>query len=343
MAASNQTKMNPFTKKAYSANFFTLRDAAKLLPVSQNLPELLSTIDQHNVVVLVGEAGSGKTTQLPKAILQADAARQTPTGVKLALTQNRRLAAQLVADRIAEEMDVPLGEAVGLRYRGRDLRKSTTRLEVVTDGTLLAAARSDKTLNAYGVIIIDEAHQHTCATDLLLGLLKELAETRKQDLKIIIMSATIDADLFTNFFPGSVCATVSGREHKVDVRYLEKQPTRVRDAIVDTIVYVHLTQQSGNILVFASGVREIHEIISGVQNAIKNRFERKDMGPLSYWPLYAQLPADEQDNAVESVAPAPSNGKPGRKLIVATNIAETSITLTGVTHVIDSCRVKSKV
>ena len=211
-------------------------------------------------------------------------------------------------------------------------------------GSLVAAAKSDVDLQSYGAIVIDEAHQHTVPTDLLLGLLKELAAKRKDDLKIIIMSATIDADLFLKFLPGSVLETVSGRTHKVSVSYLAEPPTD--DTIVDTILQVHLTGRNGNILVFVSGVREIHQIIEKVQKALNGptaRFGPLETGPLECWPLHATLSPEAQDDAVETSSPAPQNGRPGRKLLIATNIAETSVTLTGVTHVIDSCKVKSKI
>ena len=211
-------------------------------------------------------------------------------------------------------------------------------------GSLVAAAKSDVDLKNYGAIFIDEAHQHTVPTDILLGLLKELAARRKDDLKIIIMSATIDADLFLKFLPGSVLETVSGRTHKVSVSYLAEPPTG--NTIVDTILQVHLTGRSGNILVFVSGVKEIRRIITDVQNALNGptaRFGPLEIGPLECWPLYATLSPEAQDDAVETISPAPQNGQLGRKLLLATNIAETSVTLTGVTHVIDSCKVKSRI
>jgi pre-mRNA-splicing factor ATP-dependent RNA helicase DHX15/PRP43 len=259
-------------------------------------------------------------------------------------------------------MDVQVGNVVGLKHRGRDLTNRTTRLEVVTDGksisicdklssfiydilgSLFAAAKSDADLQNYGAIVIDEAHQHTVPTDLLLGLLKELAARRKDDLKIIIMSATIDADLFLKSLPGSVLETVSGRTHKVSVSYLAEPPTD--DTIVETILQVHLNGRNGNILVFVSGVREIHQIIEKVQKALNGptaRFGPLEIGPLECWPLHAKLSPEAQDDAVETISPVPQNGQLGRKLLIATNIAETSVTLTEVTHVIDSCKVKSKI
>jgi pre-mRNA-splicing factor ATP-dependent RNA helicase DHX15/PRP43 len=200
-------------------------------------------------------------------------------------------------------------------------------------------------LQNYGAIVIDEAHQHSVPTDLLLGLIKELAARRKDDLKIIIMSATIDADLFLKFLPGSVLETVSGRTHKVSVSYLA-QPPPDDETIVETILQVHLNGRNGNILVFVSGVREIHHIIEKVEEALdgdKARFSPLEIGPLECWPLHGTLSPEAQDDAVETISPAPQNGQLGRKLLIATNVAETSVTLTGVTHVIDSCKVKSKI
>ncbi|KAL8834431.1 MAG: hypothetical protein Q9170_003753 [Blastenia crenularia] len=339
---SSTTNMNPFTNKAYSGNYFVLREKAKTLPVSQRIPQLLSSIKQSNVVVLVGETGSGKTTQLPKAMLLDDELNKS--GKKLALTQNRVLAAQLTAQRIAEEMDVEVGGVVGLKHRGRDSTISKTRLEVITDGSLVVAARNDPCLQAYGAIVIDDAHQHSVATDLLLGLLKELSVKRKDDLKIIVMSATIDAALFLDFFPGSILETVGGREHQVLVSYLPEPPEE--DTIVEVILQVHLTGQPGNILAFVSGVPEMFRIMDKIYKALngpERRFAPNEIGPLHCLPLHARLSPDAQDDAVESVAPAPQQGKIGRKLLVATNIAETSVTLTGVAHVIDSCKFKSKI
>lgn len=236
-----------------------------------------------------------------------------------------------------------LGGVVGVRYKGIDKVTEETLLEVLTDGSLLVSAEHDRTLPGYGAIVIDEAHQHTCPTDLLMGLIKQLIEKgERPDLKIIIMSATIDADSFKNFFPGSVIKEVAGRQHNLIIKYLEEEPVDVLEAVIQTILQIHLFERSGNILVFVSGVREINKVIKGVKSRLKEeRYKRA--GPMSCHPLHAQLSREAEEEAVDSVAPAFATGKPGRKLVVATNVAETSITITGVGHVVDSLRYKAKI
>ncbi|THY85280.1 hypothetical protein D6C93_08263 [Aureobasidium pullulans] len=236
--------MNPYTNKPYSANYPVLVRQTQGYPVTAAIPSLLQTLRDNRVMVVVGETGSGKTTILPKEILGA-----SMTALKIGVTQNRRLATSLTGERIADLVDVIPGTIVGLRFRGRNLTSRGTLLEVVTDGLLLALAMSDPNLSEYGVIVIDEAHQHTVATDLLLGLLKELLHTRT-DLKVVIMSATIDSGMFTDYFPGSVLRTVGGRQHDVHVHYLKETPVDVVGAIVTTVLQIHLTERGGNILVF---------------------------------------------------------------------------------------------
>jgi pre-mRNA-splicing factor ATP-dependent RNA helicase DHX15/PRP43 len=214
-------------------------------------------------------------------------------------------------------------------------------------GTLLALAKKDPALFEYGVVIIDEAHQHTVATDLLLGLLRDL--TGKNGLKIIIMSATMDAQAFIDFFPRSTLVEVPGREFKVHIKYAANPPQgedEDLDMLVATILQTHLMGQSGNILVFVSGVAMINRVIRRVSDAVlvdeTARFAPHDIGALMCYPLHSQLTPEAIEMAVESVPPNRTySDKPSRKLIVATNIAETSVTITGVTHVIDTLKVKS--
>ncbi|RYN21323.1 Pre-mRNA-splicing factor ATP-dependent RNA helicase [Alternaria arborescens] len=339
--------INHYTGEQFSENYYAQRKLADRLPVSQHKSAISDAVDNNDVVVLVGETGSGKSTQVPQMLLESNIV--VKHGKKVVVTQPRQLAAQKVAERIAEELDVRLGSTVGVRYRGvNNTTANVTCLEIVTDGTLLALAKSDPALSEYGVVIIDEAHQHTMATDLLLGLLQNLAG--KNSLKIIIMSATMDAQTFINFFPRSTLVEVPGREFKVHIKYTADPPQgedQDLEILVDTILQTHLMGQRGNILVFVSGVRMINKVIQRVEDALKEggdraRFAPRDIGTLRCYPLHSQLTPDAIDAAVESVPPTRAD-KVSRKLIVATNIAETSVTITGVTHVIDTMKVKSRV
>ncbi|THX57600.1 pre-mRNA-splicing factor ATP-dependent RNA helicase PRP43 [Aureobasidium pullulans] len=330
--------INPHTGKPFSASYEAIRRQARALPVAQHMPRLLSAIRNNPVTIIVGETGSGKSTQVPKHVV--DDLSDMLNGKVVCLTQPRRLAAQSVAERIAIEMDVPMGSAVGLKYRGHDTTGPHTRLEVNTDGTAVAMAKVDKMMSRFGVVIIDEAHQHSVPTDLLLGLLKDLLRRRK-DLKVVIMSATIDTDLFRNYFPQSVVETVSGRQYPVTVNFLREPSRNLIADIIEMVFFIHHTSIVGDILVFVSGVREITKIITGIEKGLLGeRFQ--GMLPLECLPLHSKLPVEDQDLAVHSLAPMGRSAL-GRKVIVSTNIAETSITIERTTHVVDSCKAKSNI
>jgi pre-mRNA-splicing factor ATP-dependent RNA helicase DHX15/PRP43 len=310
------------------------------------MSEIQTAIRDHPVVVLCSQTGSGKTTQLAKEMVDTD------EHIRVVLTQNRRLAVTSVGSRIASELDVAPGFLVGLRFRGESSASSQTRLDVVTDGTLLAMAKGDPRFTRYDVVIVDEAHAHTVATDMVMGLLKIALENGRSGLKVVIMSATINQALFSEFLPQAFIKEIPGRAHAVRIRYLEKEPSDYDFALVNTIIQVHLTGRAGNILVFVSGQSEIVDIIDKVKRILNEKLEYESVedsdgeatpGTLVCYKLFGALSAAQQDHTVNSVAPINvPDGSFGRKLIVATNIAETSITLTGVTHVIDSCRAKSK-
>ena len=229
--------------------------------------------------------------------------------------------------------------------------RTLCRLSIIAnsiEGTLFAEAKGDQLLSRYGAIIIDEAHEHTVATDLLLGHLRELLTVR-DDLKLIIMSATLNADLYKSYFPGCGVREIEGRSYPVEISYLPKTPLggdETMQAIVDTVLQICLRERSGDILVFVSGVAEIAAVITKVQAAIdgdKRQYGPDEIGPIECVPLHSKLSQEQQTASVASVAVAGEHDRPGRKLIVATNVAETSITLPGVTHVVDSLLVKHKI
>ncbi|HST83991.1 MAG TPA: ATP-dependent RNA helicase HrpA [Kineosporiaceae bacterium] len=301
------------------------------LPVSQRKDDLLAAIRDHQVVILAGETGSGKTTQLPKICLELG------RGVRglIGHTQPRRLAARSVAERIAEEVGSPLGETIGYTVRFTDQVSDGTLVKLMTDGILLAEIQRDRMLTKYDTLIIDEAHERSLTIDFLLGYLKQLLP-RRPDLKVIITSATIDPQAFSRHFDDAPIVEVSGRTYPVEVRYRplvitayndtedeedEEGVEVVRDQIQAVCEAVEELQQQGDgdILVFFSGEREIRDAADAL---------RKSAGPTTeIVPLYARLSAAEQHKVFAPHA--------GRRVVLATNVAETSLTVPGIRYVVD--------
>ncbi len=282
------------------------------LPVSAHREELLEAIREHQVVVVAGETGSGKTTQLPKLCLELGRER-------IAHTQPRRLAARTVAARIAEELRVPLGEAVGYAVRFRDRSRADTRVRLMTDGLLLAEIRRDKLLRRYDTVIVDEAHERSLNIDFLLGYLARILP-RRPDLKLIITSATIDPERFSRHFGDGPVVEVSGRTYPVEVRYrpVEDPDRDQEDAIADAVDEL-LREGPGDVLVFLSGEREIRDTADVVAGRLGAGTE--------VLPLYARLSAAEQQKIFRPHAK--------RRVVLATNVAETSLTVPGIRYVVD--------
>ncbi len=303
------------------------------LPVSERRHELADAIRAHQVVVVAGETGSGKTTQLPKICLESGRGIRGTIGH----TQPRRLAARTVAQRIADELGSPLGETVGYTVRFTDQVSDRTLVKLMTDGILLAEIQRDRRLQRYDTLILDEAHERSLNIDFLLGYLRELLP-RRPDLKVIITSATIDPQRFADHFGGAPIVEVSGRTYPVEVRYRpleipiapgpgddpddpdhEIVRTETRDeveAIVDAIAELE-AEPPGDVLVFLSGEREIRdtaEALGGLKHT-------------EVLPLYARLPTAEQQKVF-----APHSG---RRIVLATNVAETSLTVPGIRYVVD--------
>ncbi|MCW8091981.1 ATP-dependent RNA helicase HrpA [Alteromonas ponticola] len=288
-----------------------------LLPVSEKREDIKQAISQHQVVIIAGETGSGKTTQIPKICLELG---RGVAGL-IGHTQPRRLAARSVANRIAEELSTPMGEKVGFKIRFSDQVNDNTYIKLMTDGILLAEMQQDRFLNQYDTIIIDEAHERSLNIDFLLGYLKQLL-VKRPDLKIIITSATIDPERFSQHFDDAPIIEVSGRTYPVEIRY--RDPTEQEDTpdLSDSIIQAvdELGQEKpGDILVFLSGEREIRD----VQDALQKRQYRHT----EVVPLYARLSAAEQNRIFQSHS--------GRRIILATNVAETSLTVPGIKYVID--------
>ena len=286
------------------------------LPVSEHRAEILAALKAHPAVIICGDTGSGKTTQLPKMALELGRAAH---GRRIACTQPRRLAAVTMAERVATELNTEVGGLVGFRHRfGRKI-SSQTRIEFMTDGVLLAETRFDPLLRAYDTIIVDEAHERSLNVDFLLGILRRILE-RRNDLKVIVASATLDTDRFSAFFDNAPAISVPGRLFPIEVIHAPSPDDEEPDLPRDVARAVCVLPPSDDILVFLPGERDIRETADHLQK-IRGGYD-------DVIPLLASLPAAEQRRAF-----LPSDR---RRIILATNVAETSVTIPGIRAVIDS-------
>lgn len=311
------------------------------LPVYQFIDALNKAVREHQVVVVEGETGSGKTTQIPSALLFGGFANTYMGRKMIACTQPRVVAARSVAQRVADELDVNLGEEVGYNVRFDNVAGPRTVLKFLTDGMLLREAQGDATLSNYSVIILDEAHERTLATDVLFGLLKEVLAKRK-DLKTVVMSATLDAEKFQTYFDGAPLLRVPGRLHPVEIFYTPEAERDYLEASIRTVIQIHTCEDPGDILLFLTGQMEIEDACSQIRKAAADM--GAEMGELIALPLYSSLAQKEQQKIfMKAPAPRVKGGPPGRKVVVSTNIAETSLTIDGVVYVIDPGFSKQKV
>ncbi|HAB54939.1 MAG TPA: ATP-dependent RNA helicase HrpA, partial [Cellvibrionales bacterium] len=340
---------------ALRKNSFPHIQYPEALPVAACREQISEAIKKHQVVIIAGETGSGKTTQIPK--ICAELGR----GVRgrIGHTQPRRLAARTVAARIADELEVPLGSAVGFHFRFNDQYDDSTRIKVMTDGILLAAIANDRYLRDYDTLIIDEAHERSLNIDFLLGYLKTLLPKRP-DLKLIVTSATIDVDRFAQHFSGAPVIEIAGRSFPVEIEYLEEHAeftaeadggeankasnkslndnassdridsaadvnARVRNALAQIDQNDSVGKQGGprDVLVFLPGEREIRDL---------SQFLKRDESQFEILPLYARLSQKEQ----QRIFTVNRQASMRRRVILATNVAETSVTVPGIGYVIDS-------
>ncbi|XP_058738014.1 pre-mRNA-splicing factor ATP-dependent RNA helicase DEAH10-like [Vicia villosa] len=318
----------------------------KSLPIASVEKRLIEEVRKNDILIIVGETGSGKTTQIPQFLFDAEFCRD---GKVIGITQPRRVAAVTVAKRVADECGVELGQKVGYSVRFDDSTSNSTRIKYMTDGLLLREALLDQYLSKYSVIIVDEAHERTVHTDVLLGLLKRVQVARSNSigdgrnlnngnksspLKLIIMSASLDARTFSEYFGDAKAVHIQGRQFPVDLFYTRLPETDYLDAALITIFQVHLGEAPGDILVFLTGQEEIE----AVERLINERLTKLPEGSqkLLPVPIFAALPSEQQ---MRAFSPAPSGF---RKVILATNIAETSITIPGIKYVIDPGLVKAR-
>jgi pre-mRNA-splicing factor ATP-dependent RNA helicase DHX15/PRP43 len=335
-------ELNPFTGKPFSEKYKQILIKRRLLPVHKQRKEFLDLIHKHQILVLVGETGSGKTTQIPQFLL-FDQQPQKQQKI-IACTQPRRVAAMSVSQRVAEELDIPLGDEVGYSIRFEDHTSDKTILKYMTDGMLLREAMTDPLLTRYSAIVLDEAHDRTLATDILMGLIKEIA-AKRTDLKVVIMSATLDALKFQKYFNDAPLMNVPGRTHPVEIYYTPEPEKDYLEAAMRTCLQIHACEDEGDILVFLTGEEEIEDACRKIRLEGQQllRASPNAIGPLTVVPLYSSLPPNQQQKIFDQAPPAIGNGPPGRKIVVSTNIAETSLTIDGIVYVIDPGFAKQKV
>ncbi|XP_050423506.1 pre-mRNA-splicing factor ATP-dependent RNA helicase DHX16 isoform X2 [Adelges cooleyi] len=300
-----------------------IEETQKSLPIYRFKKDLIEAINDHQILIIEGETGSGKTTQIPQYLYEAG---YTEDNKKIGCTQPRRVAAMSVAARVAEEMSVKLGNEVGYSIRFEDCTSERTIIKYMTDGTLHREFLSEPDLQSYSVMIVDEAHERTLHTDILFGLVKDVIRFRP-DLKLLISSATLDAQKFSEFFDDAPIFRIPGRRFPVDIYYTKAPEADYIDACVVSILQIHVTQPLGDILVFLTGQEEIetcHELLQERVRRLGSQIKE-----LIILPVYSNLPTDMQAKIFE---PTPPNA---RKVVLATNIAETSLTIDNIIYVID--------
>lgn len=333
--------INAFTGKPHSPRYFDILRVRRDLPVHKQRQEFLDKYHSTQILVFVGETGSGKTTQIPQYVLFDELPQRT--GKIVACTQPRRVAAMSVAQRVADELDVTLGEEVGYSIRFEDMTSPKTLLKYMTDGMLLREAMHDHNMSRYSCIILDEAHERTLATDILMALLKTIA-SRRPDLKIIVMSATLDAQKFQRYFNDAPLLAVPGRTFPVEIFYTPEPEKDYVEAAIRTVLQIHASEPEGDILVFLTGEEEIEDACRKINLEVDDMVREIDAGPLAVYPLYGTLPPHQQQKIFDKPpAPFKKGGAPGRKCIVATNIAETSLTIDGIVYVVDPGFSKQKI
>ncbi|RXW20408.1 hypothetical protein EST38_g5439 [Candolleomyces aberdarensis] len=344
-----ESDVNPFTRKPHTAQYKQILEARKKLPVYAQMDEFLDMFKENQVIVMVGETGSGKTTQIPQFIAFSDLPHTR--GKMVACTQPRRVAAMSVAKRVADELDVQLGRHVGYSIRFEDMTDpATTFLKYMTDGMLLREAMNDPNFSRYSTIILDEAHERTLATDILMGLLKNVVK-RRPDLKLVVTSATLDAVKFQNYFSvrsnrPAPLLKIPGRLHPVEVFYTREPEPDYVEAAMRTVLMIHRAEGPGDILLFLTGEEEIEDACRKIKFEVDDLIKQDPggVGPLVCVPLYSTLPTTLQQKIFD---PPPGstrpNRPPGRKVVVSTNIAETSLTIDGIVYVVDPGFSKQKV
>lgn len=311
-----------------------LFEERKLLPVYSVRWKLVQAVRDNDCVIMMGETGCGKTTQIPQFLHEGGFTKRAIIGI----TQPRRVAAVTIANRVSMEMGITVGDLVGYSVRFDDTTSDATRIKYLTDGMLLREALSDPLLQRYRVVILDEAHERTVNTDILFGVVKLAQQKRKEangsPLKIVVMSATMNVDQFSKYFNNAPVYMLQGRQHPIKTMYAVKRQEDYIFATLVTVFQIHQSKEAGDILVFCTGQEEIESLVKATRET-RSQLPPDEQNIISY-PLYSALPSDMQ---LKVFQPA-SEGT--RKVIYATNIAETSVTIPGIKFVIDTGMVKEK-
>ncbi|KAG5513861.1 hypothetical protein PMAC_000483 [Pneumocystis sp. 'macacae'] len=305
----------------------SITEQRQALPVFKLRASFIEAVHKNQLIIVVGDTGSGKTTQITQYLAEEGFANNG----KIGCTQPRRVAAMSVAKRVAEEVGCRLGQEVGYTIRFEDCTSSETKIKYMTDGMLQRECLVDPDLKSYSVIILDEAHERTIATDVLFGLLKKSLK-RRPDLKLIVTSATLDAEKFSSYFYNCPIFTIPGRTYPVEILYTKEPEKDYLDAALITVMQIHLSEPPGDILLFLTGQEEIDTSCEILFKRIKTL--GSSVPELIILPVYSALPSEIQSRIFE---PAPSGS---RKVVIATNIAETSITIDGIYYVVDPGFVK---
>ncbi len=305
------------------------------LPIAKNRDHILYLLEKNQVLIIVGDTGCGKSTQVPQYLADAG---WTDEKTMIGITEPRRVAVTTLAARVAEETKSRLGVEVGYSIRFDEcFNREVTKIKFMTEGILIREMMADPLLKSYSVIILDEAHERTVSTDILMGLLKKVLKKRR-DLRLIVSSATVDAEYIRDFFGNDKAAIISvhGNAYSVDIFYLEQPCPDYVKGCVDTVLKLHAVEPPGDVIVFLTGMDEVDHCVSMLRE--HGRSESQNKHGLKIWalPMYGSLPPQDQLKVFRP------GGRGTRKIVVATNIAETSITIEGVAYVVDSSFVKMK-